>query len=233
MALVNPNLEHLERAARALEPILEELVFVGGTLAGLLVDDPGAGMVRPTLDVDVVAEIQGEKGYTWARNTMTRLGFRPDIREGAPLCRWVLGEAVVDLMGSGDTPFGPTNRWYAEGFRSRNPFELPASGLRIHILTGPLFLLTKWEAYGHRGEGSMVGSRDIEDILIILDGRLGLEAEVESATPPARAGLAAMARGLLGSAAFRDYCLESLGERKGHALARLAAMAGLEAPSSR
>lgn len=47
----------LLRAAEALRPLLDELVFVGGTVAELLVTDRTAPRVRPTDDVDAVAEV--------------------------------------------------------------------------------------------------------------------------------------------------------------------------------
>lgn len=211
---MNPNQDTLEASARALAPLLKDLVFVGGTIAGLLIDDPGASQARPTRDVDVVARIAGSKGYAWARKAMGRAGFHPDMREGAPICRWVKGELLVDLMGTDDSPFGSANPWYAEGFRTRREVLLGATGLRIFILSGPVFLLTKWVAYQGRGQGSMTASHDIEDILNVLDGRLVLEQEAGEASPGIRTALAQMARQMLSSQQFCEYCLESLGERK-------------------
>lgn len=45
----DPNLSLLEAAARLLRPVLDELVFVGGSVAGLLITDPGSAGVRSTL----------------------------------------------------------------------------------------------------------------------------------------------------------------------------------------
>lgn len=50
----HPNLELLEQAAERLQPLLNEIVFVGGCTTGLLVTDPGAAPVRMTHDVDVI-----------------------------------------------------------------------------------------------------------------------------------------------------------------------------------
>lgn len=216
MGLLNPNLAALVATAKALEPILEEIVFVGGTIAGLLIDDPGAGSARPTRDVDVVAQIAGVKGHVWATRTMGELGFRPDSREGAPVCRWMRADLLVDLLGTGDTPLGSTNPWYEEGFRTRMEVLLEEAHVRIHILAAPVFLLTKWVAYKGRGKGSMPSSHDIEDILNVLDGRLDLAREAESASLAVRDGLCRMSREMLGSQQFCDYCLESLGDRKAH-----------------
>ena len=59
----NPNLILLERAAEQLTPLLNDVVFVGGCATGLLIDDPGAAVVRKTFDVDVIAEIASYAEY--------------------------------------------------------------------------------------------------------------------------------------------------------------------------
>ncbi|SHM30245.1 hypothetical protein [Rhizobacter sp. OV335] len=50
----DPNLPHLRRIAEALGDLREQVVFVGGAVAGLLVTDPLADSVRATRDVDAV-----------------------------------------------------------------------------------------------------------------------------------------------------------------------------------
>ena len=47
----NPNLAQLVVIAAKLEPLLGQIVFVGGCVTGLLLTDPAAAPVRPTLDV--------------------------------------------------------------------------------------------------------------------------------------------------------------------------------------
>lgn len=231
MGLLNPNLSTLEATAMALEPILGDIVFVGGTIVGLLINDPGAGSARPTRDVDVIAQIAGGSGYQSATSTMLKMGFQPDTSEGAPICRWVKDGLLVDLMGPADSPFGTANPWYLEGFSTRQAITLPKTGLRIFMLSAPVFILSKWVAYQGRGQGSMTGSHDIEDILNVLDGRLGLIGEAENASPAARAALAQMVHQLFASEAFRDCCLESLGERKAVVQGVLESFAGYQAPA--
>jgi hypothetical protein len=53
----NHNLDLLAQAARLLEPLLDELVFVGGCTTALLITHKDAADVRPTYDVDAIAEI--------------------------------------------------------------------------------------------------------------------------------------------------------------------------------
>lgn len=222
---MNPNLEVLERTAQALVPILPEVVFVGGTLTGLLIDDPGAQPARATRDVDVVARLAGSSGYLWAEKAMKDLGFHPDRSEGAPTCRWVKADLVVDLMGIEESFFGGSNPWYAAGFAGRRPYRLPDSGLEITILPAPVFLLTKWEAFKGRGQGRFSESHDIEDLLAVLDGCRSLEAESQAANAQVLQGLQDMAEGLLRSDDFVFYALQSLGDRADRVRGLLAAFA--------
>ncbi|MGN6662153.1 MAG: hypothetical protein ACTHKN_24465 [Achromobacter mucicolens] len=52
----DPNLPYLRSIARALGELREQVVFVGGAVAGLLITDPLADPVRATRDVDAVLE---------------------------------------------------------------------------------------------------------------------------------------------------------------------------------
>jgi hypothetical protein len=52
----SPNIELLTQIAKRLGPLLQEVVFVGGCTTGLFLTDEAAGEVRPTFDVDAIAE---------------------------------------------------------------------------------------------------------------------------------------------------------------------------------
>ena len=52
----DPNVARIEVVAAALGDLCEELVFVGGCAASLLIDTPSAPPIRVTYDVDVIAE---------------------------------------------------------------------------------------------------------------------------------------------------------------------------------
>jgi len=43
------------------------------------------------------------------------------------------------------------------------------------------FLATKFEAYLGRGQGDALGSRDIEDILMLVDGRTTIVSDIKAA----------------------------------------------------
>jgi hypothetical protein len=53
----------LERAARALEPVLSDVVFLGGASIVLWITDPAAPAPRPTKDVDVVVEMTSRTSF--------------------------------------------------------------------------------------------------------------------------------------------------------------------------
>ena len=54
MTISDPNLPHLRCIAQALGHLREQVVFVGGAVAGLLITDPAAEIVRATRDVDAL-----------------------------------------------------------------------------------------------------------------------------------------------------------------------------------
>lgn len=55
--MTDPNGLLFETAARLLRPLLHELVFLGGSAAGLLITDRAAAAVRATDDVDVITAL--------------------------------------------------------------------------------------------------------------------------------------------------------------------------------
>src|ERR1700676_3995049 len=106
------NLELLVEAARLLQPLLGELVFVGGCTTALLITDPAAAEVRPTYDVDAIAEITSYAEYSVFSERLRQLGFAEDQSEGAPICRWAHDDLRFDIMPTDETILGFSNRWY-------------------------------------------------------------------------------------------------------------------------
>ena len=54
---------------------------------------------------------------------------------------------------------------------------MQAGGRRIRIVSAPLYLATKIAAFSGRGGGDYFGSKDMEDIVALLDGRVALGEE--------------------------------------------------------
>ena len=91
MTANNPNLAQVELIAKALGPLRERLVLVGGCAVGLLLTDPAAAPARATFDVDLLAEVAALADYHQLEKEFSRLGFTRDMSADAPICRWRLG----------------------------------------------------------------------------------------------------------------------------------------------
>jgi hypothetical protein len=74
----DPNLAKIELIARALRPLRDQLVFVGGCAVGLLITDTAAAPVRVTFDVDLVARVSALAAYHGIEKEFVRLGFTRD-----------------------------------------------------------------------------------------------------------------------------------------------------------
>ena len=198
----DPNVALLEQAAAHLgEALLEQLVFVGGAVAGLLITDPAMPDIRPTQDVDVICRVIARADYYQLGMQLRERGFQEDTRPGAPLCRWCIEQIILDLMPSQGEMLGFSNRWYPLALESAQLQVLP-SGRSIRMVTAPVFLATKLEAYYGRGQGAFLFSHDLEDLIAVVDGRESLLEECRLSPPELRNALAAHLKVLLATPAF-------------------------------
>lgn len=167
----SPNRATLESVASQLEPLLHELVFVGGQVAELLITDPAAVRVRPTTDVDVIIVTTSKIEHRMMEIRLSDLGLKQDMSEDAPICRWLTVDHLkVDVMPIDQSVLGFSNQWYAAAVERAIDYEL-TDQIVIRIPTAPVFLATKWEAYRDRGDGDMIGSHDLEDVITVIAGR--------------------------------------------------------------
>ena len=167
--LRSPNRDRLLRTAHLLRPLLSELVFVGGQVAELLVTDPAAVRVRPTDDVDVVVSVTTRTAYHALQQRLMALGFTPDHRAGAPVCRMrTADDLLLDVMPLDEAILGFSNRWYSYAFASAATLTLEP-GLDVRVASAAAFLAMKWEAFfgigmamsdapGVPGQSAAVGS---------------------------------------------------------------------------
>jgi predicted nucleotidyltransferase len=183
--MTNPNLELLKVAAKLLNPIVDELVFVGGCTTGLLITEDASADVRPTKDVDTISEVMSYAAYINLSGRLKDLGFVEDTSEGAPLCRWLHGEIKVDVMPLDEKVLGFSNRWYPQAIEFAEHREIE-EGLTIRVVTAPYFYATKLEAFKGRGEGDYIASHDLEDIITVVDGRPQLLDELRNAQADVR-----------------------------------------------
>ena len=177
----NPNEALFLTAVERLAPLLDEIAFVGGCATGLLITDPGAAPVRPTLDVDAIVEIASYAELVVLEERLRKLGFQPAHREGAPICRWTHEGLIFDLMPTDATILGFGNRWYRPALR--NAGRMRIGDREIRLITAPYFLATKLEAFHGRGRRDYRMSHDLEDIVTVIDGRPEIVDEVLQAEP--------------------------------------------------
>lgn len=197
------NLALLKNAARLLKPLLRELVFVGGSTTSLFITDNAAAEVRPTYDVDAIAEITSYAAYADFSQRLRSLGFSEDTSEGAPICRWSLHSTTLDLMPLDEKILGFSNRWYKGAMDSAEEHELETD-LRVRVVTAVFFTATKLEAFRGRGKDDYLSSPDLEDLIAVMDGRAELLQEIQSAPEDVRSYIASEIGKLLARGAFRD-----------------------------
>ena len=167
--MANPNLEMLLGMARAMGPLCEQVVFVGGCATGLLVDDAGLMDVRPTEDVDAIVEVATLGAYHRLAEQLMQRGFNQPMADNTPPFRWFWHRMQLDLVPLDEKVLGFANPWYRVGFEEALSAEL-ADGLMVRHLSAPHFLVTKFEAFKDRGGNDVYLSHDLEDIMTVMEG---------------------------------------------------------------
>ncbi|WP_449101781.1 hypothetical protein [Pseudomonas veronii] len=203
------NYELISFVAEGLgDEFLAECAFVGGcTTAMLVTDNAVLDDIRFTDDVDLVIELAGISAWEKLTVRLAAKGFRITGEDDVN-CRFRFNDIIVDVMPSDPAILGYANRWYVEGLAQAVDFELPSKQV-IRIFKPTYFLATKIEAFNGRGKGDPY-HKDVEDIVILIDGRPELLGEVQQASDELRAYIA---EGIdhLSKLNGIDYAIESSG----------------------
>lgn len=220
--MADPNLALLTGMVRAMGPLCEQVVFVGGCATGLLIDNASLMDVRPTEDVDAIVEVASLAGYHRLADQLAQRGFKQTMADNTPPFRWFWNCLQLDLVPLDEKVLGFANPWYRAGFDAALKAEL-AKGLALRHLSAPYFLATKFEAFRDRGQNNVFMSHDLEDILTVVEGRSTLVAEVGAAPDDARRHIARSVAGLLALPPFANALpgLLSDPDRETSVLARL------------
>jgi predicted nucleotidyltransferase len=192
----DPNLPILTLIANALGDLCNSLVFVGGCATGLLLTAPRAQAIRATQDVDVLVHAISTADYHAMEKAVEARGFKHDLSPEAPVCRWVLQGVALDLMPSQPGILGFHNRWYPLAIETAAEINLP-NGMAIRLITAPVFVATKFEAFHGRGNNDYLASHDLEDIITVVDGRPVLQQEIDQADGELQRYIAAEINALL------------------------------------
>lgn len=196
----DPNVALVELAVKKLGNLADQLVLVGGCASGLLITDTARPPVRTTYDVDLIVEIATLVNYYALAEQLKRIGFREN---NEVICRWELDGLIIDVMPTDEKILGFSNKWYPEVVAEAKRITLPSSR-EINLISSPLFIATKLEAFYTRGNGDYGQSHDIEDIVNVVDGRQELPYEIKQSGESVKRYLTDEIDYLLATADFID-----------------------------
>lgn len=208
MNLYNTHRFMIQQVAQQLgNDLLAQVAFVGGCTTGLhITDDFTKEKVRYTEDVDLIIHVLGYTGWHKFSEQVISRGFKISMEDEVN-CRFRLGSLCVDFMPDDENVLGYSNRWYSEALATAQAYEMD-NGVVIRLVTPCYFLATKFDAYKGRGNGDLLTSRDMEDILNLVDGREELFTELQNAEPSLKTYLAAAFTQLLNASEI-NYAVQS------------------------
>jgi Nucleotidyl transferase AbiEii toxin, Type IV TA system len=180
------TVELLEAATAALGHLSEKVVFLGGATVGLWFTDPAARRPRVTYDVDVVAEVTTLGAYAQFQEELRRHGFVEDIESGITI-RYRQHESglILDVVPLEVRLAGLSGRWLKPAAQAAVTRILPSSA-ELRVVPPAWLVATKLEAFADRGNDDCLSSRDFEDVVLLVDGREELGAELDALPDDAR-----------------------------------------------
>jgi len=165
-------LDRLERAAAALDVVELPMVFVGGATMPLYVEGDVGEVLRETRDIDVMVEAASYTEFAALEGRLRVAGFRQDMAEKGPRCRWFKGDEQYDIVDV-RTDY-PGDRWARPTGAGIEHRALP-SGRTIPVLSPGRFLAAKIAALSDRGGAHWYESSDFEDIVLLLESHPQLQ----------------------------------------------------------
>lgn len=173
------NRKVIKKIATALGELNAHVVYVGGAVVSLYVNDPAADDVRPTKDLDISMTIASLAELEKLREKLMQKGFK-QTSDNNIVCRFNYEDVKVDVMSTRPIGWAPANEWFEPGFKFLQQAEVEEE--KISILSLPYFLATKFSAYHNRGGSDPRTSHDFEDIIYILDNTTDLVEQMKKAT---------------------------------------------------
>lgn len=196
-----------KKIAQALGAMNERVVYVGGAVVSLYIDDSSARDVRPTKDIDISMEIASIGALEAIREELVQKGFYQSSEDDV-ICRFRYEDIKVDLMATEAIGWAPANPWFASGYRNRITIEM--DGLAIQCLSLPYYVATKFTAFYDRGSKDPRTSQDFEDIVYLLNYTSTLKEQVLEADPEVKAYLIECFQDLLEDAVKQEAILGNL-----------------------
>lgn len=181
------NIDVIKQIARALGDLNNRVVYVGGAVVSLYIDDPAADDIRPTHDIDISLEITSRGELENLRQELAGKNFTQSA-EDTVMCRFRYEGIPVDVMAIEEIGWAPANRWFRPGFDHLRMLELEPR-IKVRILSVAYFLASKFEAYNNRGDSDPRTSKDFEDIVYVLDNNTDLVNNIITAPDEVKAFL--------------------------------------------
>ncbi len=175
------NRELTKRIATALGDLNNRVVYVGGAVVSLYIDDPSADDVRPTKDIDISMQIRTLGELEKIRVELSQKGFYQS-HEDDVVCRFRFEDIKVDVMATKPIGWAPGNIWFEKGFA--HIFTKDIDGIIINLLPLPYYLATKFSAFYGRGIKEPRASHDFEDIVYILNHTSDIKEQILRAENP-------------------------------------------------
>lgn len=180
----------------------DKVVFLGGSVVSLLITEPAFIGIRPTKDVDMIIDTN-RKNYHKLEAALQAKGFKQVMDEDPPvICRWRINSVLVDVMPCDSAILGFSNKWYGDAIKHAQ--KRLVEDVEINLVTAPYFLATKIEAFLGRGNNDFMASSDMEDIIVLLDGRSKIISEIKTSDKSLKAFLAKTFTTWLSTKAFLD-----------------------------
>lgn len=201
------NLGVIRKIAAALQELNERVVYVGGAVVSLYVNDPAAEDVRPTKDIDISLEIASVGELEEIRESLNKKGFKQSPEDDV-ICRFRYEDVKVDVMSTKEVGWAPANPWFGPGFNYVEKINIQDK--IINVLPLSYFLATKFTAFHNRGENEARTSHDFEDIVYILDNRTDLVMAILKAPDDVKKYLKKEFIALLGSNNMKEAIIANL-----------------------
>ena len=159
------NMEMLARVVAALPSWKTRVLFIGGSTLGFYVDSALHGVLRNTLDVDLVIEVASLSKFYVLSDELRKSGF---VELPERISRWKFKDLLLDILPSDVSDLHPRNPWISEAFDRSVSQEI---GPNVSILLPSFydFLALKFQAFRDRGNNDFLAI-DMEDIVTLIDG---------------------------------------------------------------
>lgn len=157
-------------------------VVCGGSVVPLLITSGPYYPFRATDDIDLLIPLEKQSQYSKIEEQLRSSGFENDVRENAPICRWLFQGRTVDIMPTPGEFIGLKTKWFSEALQTA--WIAHIHSMKVPVISATGFIACKYEAFKDRGKGDYSLSHDIEDIIAVVDQRSSLADELGNVSDP-------------------------------------------------